>query len=162
MQKVSSLVSQAGAKELQSFPVWLGGLFNPEAYITATRQCIAQANSWPLEELMLDVTITTETDGGQYKDSSFGVVGLKLQGAQCKNNQLLLTSTIMMDLPLTLLRWIRITSENVNSGKLTLPVYLNSTRSELLFTVDLSICHGQDPHSFYERGVAVLTSTALN
>ncbi|KAL7038933.1 hypothetical protein ACKWTF_009751 [Chironomus riparius] len=162
LQKVSSLVSQAGAKELQSFPVWLGGLFNPEAYITATRQCIAQANSWPLEELMLDVTITTETDGGQYKDSSFGVVGLKLQGAQCKNNQLLLTSTIMMDLPLTLLRWIRITSENVNSGKLTLPVYLNSTRSELLFTVDLSICHGQDPHSFYERGVAVLTSTALN
>lgn len=139
-------------------------MFNPEAYITATRQCIAQANSWPLEELMLDVTITTESgaDGGQYKDSSFGVVGLKLQGAQCKNNQLLLTSTIMMDLPLTLMRWIRITSENAKSGKLTLPVYLNSTRSELLFTVDLAICPGQDPHSFYERGVAVLTSTALN
>jgi dynein heavy chain 1 len=162
LQKISVLVSQAGAKELQSFPVWLGGLFNPEAYITATRQCIAQANSWPLEELMLDVTITTDTDGGQYKDSSFGVVGLKLQGAQCKNNQLLLTSTIMMDLPLTLLRWIRITSENTKSGKLTLPVYLNSTRTELLFTVDLAICAGQEPHSFYERGVAVLTSTALN
>lgn len=162
LQKVSSLVSQAGAKELQGFPVWLGGLFNPEAYITATRQCVAQSNSWPLEELMLDVTITTETKGGHQKDSCFGVVGLKLQGAQCKNNQLLLTSTIMMDLPLTLLRWVRITAENVNSGKLTLPVYLNSTRTELLFTVDLAICPGQDQHSFYERGVAVLTSTALN
>ncbi|CAO1413898.1 unnamed protein product [Diamesa tonsa] len=163
LQKVSLLVSQAGAKELQSFPVWLGGLFNPEAYITATRQCVAQANSWPLEELTLDVTITESgVDGGDQKDSSFGVAGLKLQGAQCKNNQLLLTNTIMMDLPLTLLRWIRNTSETQRSGKLTLPVYLNSTRAELLFTVDLSVAPGQEPHSFYERGVAVLTSTALN
>lgn len=61
----------------QTFPVWLGGLLNPEAYITATRQCIAQANSWSLEELILDVTIT---DGAEnYKSSmdecSFGVVG---------------------------------------------------------------------------------------
>lgn len=48
------------------------------------------------------------------------------------------------------------------TGKLTLPVYLNSTRAELLFTVDLAVAPGQDPHSFYERGVAVLTSTALN
>lgn len=163
LQKVSVLVSQAGAKELQSFPVWLGGLFNPEAYITATRQCVAQANSWPLEELTLDVTITESgVDGGDQKDSSFGVAGLKLQGAQCKNNQLLLTNTIMMDLPLTLLRWIRNNSETQRSGKLTLPVYLNSTRAELLFTVDLSVASGQEPHSFYERGVAVLTSTALN
>lgn len=163
LQKVSQLVSQAGAKELQSFPVWLGGLFNPEAYITATRQCVAQANSWPLEELMLDVTITESgSDGGQHKDSSFGVIGLKLQGAQCKNNQLLLTSTIMMDLPLVLLRWARNTSDAMRSGKLTLPVYLNSTRAELLFTVDLTVAHGQDPHSFYERGVGVLTSTSLN
>lgn len=45
---------------------------------------------------------------------------------------------------------------------LTLPVYLNSARSELLFTVRLPIAPGQEPHAFYERGVALLTSTALN
>lgn len=161
LQKVSALVSQAGAKELQAFPVWLGGLLNPEAYITATRQCVAQANSWPLEELSLDVTITEGNADNNQKDSSFGVIGLKLQGAQCKNNQLLLTSTIMTDLPTTLLRWVRVGPDH-RSTKLTLPVYLNSTRAELLFTVDLAVAPGQDPHSFYERGVAVLTSTALN
>lgn len=161
LQKVSALVSQAGAKELQAFPVWLGGLLNPEAYITATRQCVAQANSWPLEELSLDVTITEGNADNNQKDSSFGVIGLKLQGAQCKNNQLLLTSTIMTDLPTTLLRWVRVGPDH-RSTKLTLPVYLNSTRGELLFTVDLAVAPGQDPHSFYERGVAVLTSTALN
>uniref|UniRef100_A0A034V4N0 Dynein heavy chain, cytoplasmic n=1 Tax=Bactrocera dorsalis TaxID=27457 RepID=A0A034V4N0_BACDO len=161
LQKVSKLVSQAGAKELQTFPVWLGGLLNPEAYITATRQCVAQANSWSLEELALEVTITESSANPDQKDSSFGVTGLKLQGAQCKNNELLLASTIMMDLPLTVLKWVKASTET-RVSKLTLPVYLNSTRTELLFTVDLAVAAGQDPHSFYERGVAVLTSTALN
>lgn len=62
----------------QTFNVWLGGLLNPEAYITATRQCIAQANSWSLEELVLDVTITDgglESNKPSLDDCSFGVVG---------------------------------------------------------------------------------------
>lgn len=56
----------------------------------------------------------------------------------------------------------RLGSPEHQTGKLTLPVYLNSTRAELLFTVDLAVAPGQSPHSFYERGVAILTSTALN
>lgn len=36
------------------------------------------------------------------------ISGLKLQGAQCRNNQLLLTSSIMTDLPVTLLRWTQL------------------------------------------------------
>ncbi|XP_046751875.1 dynein heavy chain, cytoplasmic isoform X5 [Diprion similis] len=161
LQEVSRLVSQGGAKEIKSFPVWLGGLLNPEAYITATRQCIAQANSWSLEELQLDVTIG-DGDNIATDDCSFAVTGLKLQGAQCKANQLVLTSTIMTDLPVTMLRWFRSSAEEPVKGKLSLPVYLNSTRTELLFTIDLNIMNGQEQHSFYERGVAVLTSTALN
>ena len=66
-----------------------------------------------------------------------------------------------MDLPVTNLKWTKLTGD-VRLSKLTLPVYLNSTRTELLFTVDLAVAAGQDTHSFYERGVAVLTSTALN
>ncbi|KAK3912297.1 Dynein heavy chain, cytoplasmic [Frankliniella fusca] len=169
LQQVSLLVSQGGAKEIKTHPVWLGGLLNPEAYITATRQCIAQANSWSLEELALDVTICDGQDARappQMADS-FGVMGLKLQGANCRNNQLLLASTIMTDLPMTLLRWVRSApgagaAGEQRSSKISLPVYLNSTRTELLFTVDLNIAPGQDQHSFYERGVALLTSTALN
>ena len=42
LQQVSTVVGQGGARELQTMTVWLGGLFNPEAYVTATRQCIAQ------------------------------------------------------------------------------------------------------------------------
>ena len=145
----------------QNFHVWLGGLFNPEAYITATRQYVAQANSWSLEELHLEVTISCEEkiDIDSY---SFALTGLKLQGAQCKNNQLYLTSTILTDLQVTLLKWVRKSSHSHKEDKILLPVYLNSTRSELLFTINLNIAPNQDSHSFYERGVAILTSTALN
>lgn len=54
----------------------MGGLLNPEAYITATRQCIAQANSWSLEELMLDVTITDSVES--MDECSFGVIGKRV------------------------------------------------------------------------------------
>ena len=40
----------------QNLSVWLGGMFIPEAYITASRQYVAQANSWSLEELGLQVS----------------------------------------------------------------------------------------------------------
>lgn len=56
--------------------MWLGGLFNPEAYITATRQCIAQANSWPLEELELDVTITDSSDKNSIPTDCFSLIGM--------------------------------------------------------------------------------------
>lgn len=46
-------------------------------------------------------------------------------------------------------------------SRVTLPVYLNSTRAQLLFTVDFETFgegSGKD-HSFYERGVAVVASS---
>ena len=91
----------------QNLNIWLGGLFNPEAYITATRQYVAQANGWSLEELMLEVLISDSNKSGDSDDGTFGVTGLKLQGATTKNNKLFLASTIFTDLPLTSLRWIR-------------------------------------------------------
>ena len=90
---------------------------------------------------------------------------MKLQGAQVKNNHLILSQTIMTDLPLVLLKWThsQSTSSHLNaSNKLTLPVYLNATRSELLFTIDVNAATGNESYHFYERGVALLTSTALN
>ena len=35
--------------------MWLGGLFTPEAYLTATRQCSAQSLQVSLEELVMNV-----------------------------------------------------------------------------------------------------------
>lgn len=65
--------------------MWLGGLFNPEAYITATRQYVAQANGWSLEELSLQVDIPDSSSDepvrvavpgdGVGDECSFGIIG---------------------------------------------------------------------------------------
>lgn len=114
-------------------------------------------------------------------DCSFGVTGLRLQGAQCVNNKLSVIATIINELPLCKLQWIRVnTSEmyKMSQGKVkellsklfssfvfvtsqvTLPVYLNQTRSELLFTLDFDAegVAATGDHSYYERGVAILSS----
>lgn len=76
LQTVSKLTNTSGAKELKNLKVWLGGLFIPEAYVTATRQFVAQANQWSLEELYLNITIA-DSPGASPKvdDCSFIVSG---------------------------------------------------------------------------------------
>lgn len=41
--------------DYQNSGVWFGGLLFPEAYMTATRQFVAQRNGWSLEELEIRV-----------------------------------------------------------------------------------------------------------
>ncbi|XP_038262583.1 cytoplasmic dynein 1 heavy chain 1-like [Dermochelys coriacea] len=142
-------------KKSKNIHVCLGGLFIPEAYITATRQYVAQANSWSLEELCLEVNVTT-TQNAVLDACSFAVTGLKLQGATCSNNKLSLSNAISTILPITQLRWIKQTNADKKANVVTLPVYLNFTRADLIFTVDFEIATKEDPRSFYERGVAVL------
>lgn len=47
-----------------------------------------------------------------------------------------------------------------SKGKVTLPVYLNATRAQLLFTLDFVPADqpADKEHSFYERGVALISS----
>uniref|UniRef100_A0A6Q2WQB4 Cytoplasmic dynein 1 heavy chain 1 n=1 Tax=Esox lucius TaxID=8010 RepID=A0A6Q2WQB4_ESOLU len=154
LQAISQGATAGGAKELKNIHVCLGSLFVPEAYITATRQYVAQANSWSLEELCLEVNVTS-TQGASLDACSFGIKGLKLQGATHGNNKLSLSNDISTELPLTQLRWVKQLSAE-KKHMVTLPVYLNFTRADLIFTVDFDIAPKEDPHNFYERGVAVL------
>ena len=52
----------AGLDNLNSMEVWLGGLFFPEAYITATRQAVAHRKQWSLETLQLRLDIERVND----------------------------------------------------------------------------------------------------
>lgn len=161
LQRVSQACTSGGAAALKTLHVWLGGLFNPEAYITATRQYVAQANGWSLEELSLEVRVCdADEKAGPMDEYSFALAGLKLQGAKCVQSRLSLTSTIFTELPLTTIRWVK-HREDASQPMVTLPVYLNSSRTELLFTVDLPAADPRESHSFYERGVALLCSTTL-
>lgn len=173
VKQLETISSKCGASSgpgaLRAHSVWLGGLFNPEAFITATRQCVAQANSWSLEELCLDIFIGDDEGGPMsMDDASFGIEKLKLQGAVCKANQLSVSASIVTDLQAARLRWLRkgsvmgSSSSGVSKSQITLPIYLNATRSDVLFKADFTLAEDQNLLTFHERGVALIASMALN
>lgn len=51
---------------LSDVEVWLGGLFFPEAYITATRQAVAHRKRWSLETLSLRLDIGQMNNPGAF------------------------------------------------------------------------------------------------
>lgn len=158
LANVSKQFNEEGLPGLKNCVVWLGGLFTPEAYITATRQYVAQANSWSLEELVLDISVFESMSQAKLDENSFGLVGLKLQGAECNQNKISLSLNILNNFNVSVVRWLR-TSTEVKAAmkkKINLPIYLNSTRSELLFTINIDA--DQSENSFFMRGVAILAS----
>lgn len=182
MTAISKQFQEHGVEALKNYVVWLGGLFTPEAYITgkkslsylktylthryqlnilqlATRQYVAQSNSWSLEELTLKMTVLESNVKPSLDECSFGLTGLKLQGAVCKNNKISLSPNIVNNFNVSIIQWSRDASvgEAKSTGaKLNLPIYLNSTRSELLFTIQMDT--DQSENLFFMRGVAILAS----
>jgi len=51
VRRIQQLNALAGSTEYGKNGIWFGGLLFPEAYLTATRQAVAQENDWSLEEL---------------------------------------------------------------------------------------------------------------
>eukprot|EP00051_Salpingoeca_urceolata_P022681 m.374555 g.374555 ORF g.374555 m.374555 type:complete len:4634 (-) comp20005_c1_seq12:280-14181(-) len=154
--------AQAGANpaSLRAVEVSLGGLFNPEAYITATRQAVAQANQWPLERLQLQIDCrSSETDLPSDMDRAFKVTGLRLEGAACRGATLSLSTAPYSKLPLTIFRWNDSGAGSVMGGNFVeLPVYLNATRGQIVVKVNLVPGAGTTSDIFYQRGVALLCS----
>lgn len=60
LEKIAQLETYIGVE------VWLGGLFFPEAYVTATRQAVAQRNNWSLETLHLELVIDEPEDSSAF------------------------------------------------------------------------------------------------
>ena len=61
-RRLDQLDSLAEVDNLANIEVWLGGLFFPEAYITATRQAVAHRKKWSLETLHLRLDIEKVND----------------------------------------------------------------------------------------------------
>ena len=64
--------------QLTQWRVWLGGLFFPSAYLTATRQAVAQAKGWSLDDLAVEVIVGALE---AKDDQCFTITGLTVEGA---------------------------------------------------------------------------------
>jgi len=130
-RRLAQLNDIAGLDNLTIVEVWLGGLFFPEAYITATRQAVAHRKRWSLETLNMRLDIEKIND-----PSAFIVDGLALEGAAWATDKLVLNDGEVVRLNPSQIRWVQ--SEESSEGVfVNLPVYLNNDRSDVLFTVDL-------------------------
>ncbi len=90
---------------------------------------------------------------------------MKLQGASCRNNALFYSSSIIDDIPLLMIEWKMPSNTTASQKKsdqqeMTLPVYGNGLRTELLCTINVKAGQANtSEYNFYERGVAVLASS---
>lgn len=149
-RRLEQLDRIASLDNLSNVEVWLGGLFFPEAYITATRQAVAHRKRWSLETLDLRLDIESVNDPNAFiidgKSSeqnaiasySFFTSGLVLEGAAWSSDKLMLNNGDSIRLNPSQLRWVQLDETDRDAQTfVTLPVYLNSDRSDVLFTVKL-------------------------
>jgi len=65
--------------------VWLGGLFNPQAFLTAIGQQTARKNEWPLDKVVLTIDVTkkyNKEDFGSAPREGAYLYGLYMAGAR--------------------------------------------------------------------------------
>jgi len=141
--------------------IWVGGLFSPEAFMTATRQVVAQANSWALETLTLDVSVSDKPIQPTAKDHTFVVIGLTLEGTsfEFSKGELGAAAESSCPLPYCSFTWRQSISDP--RPRVTLPIYLNETRRDLLFSVDLSLPANVPSATYYQRGVGLTAWSPL-
>jgi len=137
-RRLAQLDNIASLDNLVNVEVWLGGLFFPEAYVTATRQAVAHRKRWSLETLNLRLDIEKVND-----PSAFIVDGLNIEGAAWSTDELVLNDGEAVRLNPSQIRWVQ-ADESPKQNLVRLPVYLNNDRSDVLFTVDLPFEGGSE------------------
>jgi len=148
-------LKEMSTTDIQKYVLWFGGLFFPEAFLTASRQATAQALQVSLEELNLVVDI-----GGKEEKLSFMVKGLYMEGAKwdtAGGGQLALTNDLSVPLPQTCLRWVHRDSPEYKRtvDYLKIPVYLTGFRSTLLCPFALKVPKEVDPAVWLQRSVCI-------
>jgi len=144
------------AEKYGQTPIWLGGLFSPEAFVAASRQAVAQGRTWSLEQVHLQVTVNDNTPA----QDSFTFEGLKLFGAVWSGNALAISNTqASCTLKSTRFTWVKregpVGAEAKDDGTVTVPVYLDQTRQVFLFSVQLKRPSDVSASVWAQRGTCI-------
>ena len=136
--------------------LWIGGLIFPEAYLTATRQSVAQELKVPLDELMLSVELVKNIT--TVDKQSFVLKGLCIEGAEWNydEDKLIMTDSLYSQLPPFLLKWSVKKDANMKNI-FPIPVYMNTMRKNLLFSVFIKNESVLSDSDWYQRGIALVS-----
>lgn len=142
--------------------LWFGGLLFPEAFMTATRQSIAQEHKWSLEELDLKFEVDPSEEAIAANQLGFIVDGLSIEGASYSKDdmRIKLSESLSSYLPRANLKWVNKNKPQSDEDSeshtefIQIPVYLNKQRTTLLFSVKVPT-FGIPAYVWYQRGVAL-------
>eukprot|EP00299_Pterocystis_sp_00344_P020371 c9990_g1_i1.p1 GENE.c9990_g1_i1~~c9990_g1_i1.p1 ORF type:complete len:1115 (+),score=381.76 c9990_g1_i1:489-3347(+) len=153
LQSMENVVKAAPSFR-KSEGVWVGGLMAPEAWATATRQNVAQTKKVSVGdlEMVMDMGDTTAAP------DAFTVKGLVMEGAKFENGHLVPATTISCPLPPSRIRWI--TPQEAHQlhteDMLRIPVYLNNSRKELVFSCLVAASKDVPQSTWFQRGIALI------
>jgi dynein heavy chain 1 len=149
-------ISKVSAENYSNEDIWLGALQAPEAFVAASKQAVAQAHSWSLEDLSLKITIDDKSNS---RADSFTFVGMELQGASWQAGALAIDNNeLACKLPPVRFTWVK--DMKASESSIKVPVYLDYTREQYLFSVNLE-CPKNIPSSVWsQRGICLVVWTA--
>jgi hypothetical protein len=130
--------------DLNSTKIVLSKLFDPKAYITATRQTSSKLTKISLENTKLCLSFEKPSSGVY-----FVIKGLKICGAKIEDQKLTLTENVEMNsMELGYITWV----EDV-VGNIRIPVYQDIGRESVLFYYDVT---DERVDEFVKRSVAII------
>ena len=91
--------------------------------------------------------------------NSFCLTQLRIEGATCHSRTFGLVETAFTSHELTILRWVMRESAEDRSKSVNVPLYLNTTRANLIVVVPFEAPSDAKPATFYRRGVAMMCSS---
>nr|VZI28891.1 unnamed protein product [Spirometra erinaceieuropaei] len=140
--------------------VWLGGLFNPQSFLTAIMQQMARKNEWPLDRMVLQVDVTKKSKEelvSPPRDGAY-VYNLFLEGARWDMQTGLLAEANMKELapamPVVFIKAIPVDRRDVKN-MYECPVYKTKTRGPTFVWV-FNLKTKERPAKWILRGVAIL------
>ena len=128
-------------EQLRVAGVWIGGFCQPEAFITAMRQQVARRNDWSVEKVSL-LLLPLAPEEFEKKDAilaehpnAFLVHGMMLEGACWDADGFAPSDDNRYPLDEVLFEWRY--KEADSDSEVSIPIYLNESRADLLYVVDV-------------------------
>lgn len=116
--------------------VWLPGLFNPKAFITAVQQTYARANKLPLDVMRFQTEVTSKRmeDCTEYPAEGAYIHGLTMEGARWDVKNGVMADSLPKELRFVMpvIRVVPVTADNYDTaGYYICPVYTNMQRANV-------------------------------
>eukprot|EP00920_Eleutheroschizon_duboscqi_P039681 GHVT01095307.1.p1 GENE.GHVT01095307.1~~GHVT01095307.1.p1 ORF type:complete len:1472 (-),score=182.88 GHVT01095307.1:1015-5367(-) len=165
-ERAKQLETWVGSLEVP-IPLWISGLFNPMAFLTAVMQVTSRLKGWPLDDMTLRWTVTSYTSvadvpGFGPEEGAF-ISGLFLQGAGWEigktgeSGHITESRAKELHTPMPIIHVSAVRRGESSTDSYACPVYVTSQRGPTyVCTALLSTEVDDDPSRWILSGVALL------